>query len=452
MFEKFTEKAINVVSQSQRFALETDCSEVTPEHLLLALVSEAKGVSLKLFRMYGVTYDKVLSSIQNYLIKSHKKSHNLPFSYSYKEILKHTVDLAGISGNNNILFEHLFLSAITDKNSNIQAILQTFNFDIHNATEILTKLVQKKIKRLEHPESEENTEKQSFETIYEDETLSAIFDRAVSKLSAKGYEILGTEQIVASILEDKESAVAQTAEKFGLNDVTFDEKLTEQQSRQSEYEGKKIIFTPNAFAVMNSALQIAKELGSSVITPEHIILSVLETRRGLAYDVIKSMGINDTKLKDDILKPIEKQMSETLTIMKLAKEEALRIGRNVVGTEMFLLGILAEGASVAFEVLNDLEITMRDARIIVENLVGYGNEYFEKDIVFTNRAKKVLERAWLSAKKANKKKIEAVDLLIAILDDPTSLAMKVLDQLGVDSVEIRHGIINDINKNREQFS
>ena len=40
----------------------------------------------------------------------------------------------------------------------------------------------------------------------------------------------------------------------------------------------------------------------------------------------------------------------------------------------------------------------------------------------------------------NKQKIEAVDLLLAILEEPDSLAMKVLDSLGVDAVEIRHGI------------
>ena len=86
---------------------------------------------------------------------------------------------------------------------------------------------------------------------------------------------------------------------------------------------------------------------------------------------------------------------------------------------------------------------MKDARMVVESLVGYGNEYFENEIVFTKRAKRVLEKAWLSAKKANKQKIEASDLLLAILDEPTSLAMKALDQLGVDAVEIRHGINND---------
>ena len=287
---------------------------------------------------------------------------------------------------------------------------------------------------------EEDEEKRSFESVYEGEALADVFDRAVAKLTAKGYEILGTEQILASILESSESAFLSTINRNGINSNNFEEKLETITSRKPEYEDKKIIFTPNAFLMMNQALQTAKELGSSVITPEHIVLSILKTKKGLAYEIIKSLGVNEEQLAEEILKPIEKQMPETLLIMKLAKEEARRIGRNVVGTEMFLLGILGEGASVASEVLNDLEITMKDARLVVESLVGYGNEYFDKEIVFTKRAKRVLEKAWLRAKNLNKQKIEAVDLLLAITEEPDSLAMKVLDALGVDAVEIKQGI------------
>ncbi|MCM1073917.1 MAG: hypothetical protein NC334_08935, partial [Bacteroides sp.] len=394
---------------------------------------------LKLFRMYNVTPEAVQEEVLKYTRTSSKTLENLPFNHNVKDILKHTLDLASKSGNTNILFEHLFLSVITDKTSNIQSILEKFNFDINNARELLNKLVLRKIKRLEHPESEEDEEKHSsFETAYEG--VSEVLDRAVSKLSAAGYEILGTEQIVASILESESSALLDTIHKSGINSENFEQKLASISSRKSEYEDKKIIFTPNAFIMMNLALQTAKELGSSVITPEHIMLSVLKTKKGLAYEIIKSLGVNEEKLSDEILKPIEKQMPETLLIMKLAKEEARRIGRNVVGTEMFLLGILSEGASVAFDVLNNLEITLKDARLVVENLVGYGNEYFDKEIVFTKRAKRVLEKAWLRAKKAERQRIEAVDLLIAVTEEPDSLAMKVLDTLGVDAVEIKHGI------------
>lgn len=440
MFERFTEKAVNAVSEAQRLAKALNCSEVLPEHLLLALVSEARGVSLKLFRMYNVTVDKVQEEILKINTQSSVHKDVIPFSQGVKEILKHTLDLASKSENQNILFEHLFLSVITSKNENIQRILQKFDFDVNNARELLTKLVQRKIKRLEHPEAEEDEEKRSFESVYEGEALADVFDRAVSKLTAKGYEILGTEQIMASILESSDSNLLSTINRNGINSGNFEEKLEAITSRKPEYEDKKIIFTPNAFLMMNQALQTAKELGSSVITPEHIVLSILKTKKGLAYEIIKSLGVNEERLSEEILKPIEKQMPETLLIMKLAKEEARRIGRNVVGTEMFLLGIIGEGTSVASEVLSDLEITMKDARLVVEKLVGYGNEYFDKEIVFTKRAKRVLEKAWLRAKRLNRQKIEAVDLLLAITDEPTSLAMKVLDSLGVDAVEIKHGI------------
>ena len=441
MFERFTEKAVNAVSEAQRFAKELKSLEIYPEHLLLALVSEAKGVSLKLFRMYNVTFEKMQDEIVNCMTPSIKTVENVPFSLGVKDILKRTLDLASKSGNQNILFEHLFLAVITDRNSNVQSLLEKFDFDVATAREILTKLVQRKIKRLEHPEAEEEDDSSSsLEALYDGDALSDVLERAVSKLSTAGYEILGTEQILASILESENFNLLNTLEEYGINTKTFEEKLAHVESRQSEYEGKKVIFTPNAFLMMNLALQTAKELGSSVITPEHIILSVLKAKKGLAYEILKSLNVNEEKLANDIIKPIEKQMSETLLIMKLAKEEARRLGRNIVGTEMFLLGIIGEGASVASEVLSELEVSMRDARFVVESLVGYGNEYFDKEIVFTKRAKRVLERAWKMAKKANKQRIEGVDLLLSILEEPDSLAMKVLENLGVDSIEIKHGI------------
>lgn len=442
MFERFTEKAVNTVCTAQNIAKELKSSEVMPEHLLLAIISEAKGVSLKIFKMYNLTEEIVRTEILKSVRVSLKVPENIPFSRNVKEILKRTLDLASKSCNQNILFEHLFLATITDKSSGVPVLLEKLNFDIINAREILEKLVQKKIKKMGHPEDEVvEGQKASFESLYEGKELSEVLANAVSKLTTAGYEILGTEQIMASILETSNSSLIEVLNNYGISSDDFSKKLASIDSRASEYEDKKIIFTPNAFMMMNLALQTAKELGSSVITPEHIVLSILKAKKGIAYEILKSYSINEENLTAEILRPIEKQMSETLLIMKLAKEEARRIGRNTVGTEMFLLGILGEGTSDACCVLNNLEITLKDARTVVEGLIGYGNEYFDNEIVFTSRAKRVLEEAWLSAKKSGKEKIAAVDILIAITEEPDSLAMRALTLLGIDSVEIKHGIL-----------
>ena len=452
MFEKFTEKAINAVTEAQNQAKLMQNAYVQPEHLLLAIVYQSKGVSLKLFKSCGITFEDIQKVVETRLRfeKSQTNPKIIPFSDSFKNLLKKALDLANKSGNSYVLFEHLFIAAITDNSSYNKRILEQFGFDIYKAKEILSKLVQKKFKKLSHPEGEEVKEADErymeADGIFEDKEAAKVFERAVSKLSASNYEILGTEQIISSILEDRESDLAKILDKNGINIDNFEEKLSKLSSRKSEYGARQIIFTPNAFVAMNMALQVAKELGSSEVKPEHMVLGLLKSKKGIAYDIFKESHVDDEDLASSIVKPIERQMPQTLTILKLAKQEARRLGRNVVGTEMILLGILSESTGIGFKVLNDLEISIKDARLVVENLIGFGNEYYDKEIAFTKRAKKVLETAWLKAKKHQKPRILSEHLLYAIMLEPDSMAMKTLEQLGVDAVEVKQGILKEIQR------
>ncbi len=447
MFEKFTEKAINVVTEAQNIAKLQRSVSVMPEHLLLALVKEAKGISLKIFKSYNINFEDLEAEL-NQSIKIETTDKILPalaFSDASKVLLRQTLDLATKSGNSTVLYEHLFLAVIMDKNSNNCKSLEKLGFDTVKSKNLLEKLVQRKTKKLYHPEVEDIKEPeinltQETDAIFDSKESSKVFERAVSKLSASNYEILGTEQIISSILEDHNSELSKIFSQFGITAEKFEEKLSNIQSRQSEYEGRQIIFTPNAFRTMSLALQTAKELGSSVVLPEHMVLGLLKTKKGVAYDIFKELNVSDDDLAHSIIKPIEKQMPETLTILRLAKQEARRLGRAIVGTEMFLLGILGEATGVGAVVLSELEINIKDARNVVEKLIGFGNEYFDKEIVFTKRAKRVLEKAWEFAKSEHKERIESAHMLLAITTEPTSLAMKTLELLGVDAVEIKEGI------------
>lgn len=101
-------------------------------------------------------------------------------------------------------------------------------FDIYKSKNLLEKLVQKKIKRLYHPEIDENREakedkSEETDNIFDSEESAKVFERAVSKLSTSNYEILGTEQILSSILEDKNSELSQILGKYGVTSENFDE-------------------------------------------------------------------------------------------------------------------------------------------------------------------------------------------------------------------------------------
>ena len=447
MFEKFTEKALNVIVEAQNIAIYDHSNKVLSEHLLLAAIKETKGFCARIFSSYDISYENLAKEVYMSLnIDESDMTSSIPFSEDFKRILQYTMDLIQESGNSTVHYEHLVLALISDKHSNVVRYLENLGFDTEKSRPLIEKLVQRKSKKDSHPELDENRDEVSVDlsretdSLFDNEKSSKIFERAVSKLSTSNYEILGTEQIISSILEDQDSDLAGILKKFGITDYEFEQKLSKIQSRSAEYEGRQIVFTPNAFLAMNLALQTAKELGSSEVLPEHMILGILKSKKGIAYNIFKEFNINDDDLAHSIIKPIEKQMPETLTILRLAKQEARRMGRGVVGTEMFLLGIIEEGTGVGAQVLSELEINIRDARIIVQNIIGPGNEYFDNEIVYTKRAKRVLETAWEHAKKANKTKIESSDLLWAITTEPTSMAMNALEQLGTDVVEIREGI------------
>jgi len=453
LFEKFTEKALQIVTGAQQLALENNFAQIYPELILIAFTAQKSCFSTKLLTMSKVSLDDVVDlALKNIETKKiNTKSDFVNFSDETKNILKDSFDLARKAKSGSITTEHLFLSLIKDNKSAVSQILEKLDFDTEKAKSVLSRLFEKRTKKNEHPEGVlpkkyESEEYSKVLSIIEEPDSKSIFEHAVAKLTASNYEILGTEQIVQSILEDSNSDISKIMAEYGINLNSYMQKLQEISSRKAEYEEKQIIFTPNAFKTILLAIETAKELGEATVKPEHIILGVIKAKSGIAYNIFKNLKINDDDLAHRIIKPIEKQMPETLTILRLAKNEARRLGRNIVGSELILLGIIAESVGVGATVLSKLGINIKDARYEVEKLIGYGDKYADTEIIFSKRAKSILERAAKKAKKHNLKMISSANLLWAITQEPTSLAMKVLENLGADTVEITQGILKELHE------
>lgn len=455
LFEKFTEKAIDVVKTAQIYAIELNHEKIYPEHLLLALLNDSNSIIVKTFSIYKIQINDLKKEIQQLLNQRAviKPVEFVVFSDSSKDIFIRTLDIAKILGNSYVKPEHLFLAIWDYPKLELTKVLKEKNIDVENLKSMFYKILSSnKPKKIRHPEIIEkrrrNDRNDSIVSLIESSDSAKIFDRAIAKLSTSSYEILGTEQIMQSILEDESSDIAKTLAEFGITSETFSNKLKEISSRQAEFGDKQIIFTPNALKALMNALDIVRESGNASILPEHIILGLLKSKQGIAYNILKELNVNEYLLEEKVLQPIEKQKNETLYIMRLAKQEARRIGNSVVGSELILLGIVLESNSIAAEVLRDLGVIVKDAREVIEELIGINEDYTSAEITFSQRAKLILEDAWNIAKKQHKTKTTADDLLLAICNQPDSIAMKALSKLGVDVLEIRQGIKNKLENIR----
>lgn len=453
MFERFTEKAINIISMAQKEAADSKTFKIYPEHILLGVLETKSNICSRLLAYGGMNADEFREHVYNkYQNVSHEFKHtNIAFSEGSQKLIKLASELAKKNKNSYIMPEHILIALIITAEESEPEVLKDFakyGADIAKLKQTLLKLIEKNNKKNDvHPEVERKKDKSEYSTvqsIFKEGDAKDILERAVAKLTASHYEILGTEQIVQSILEDSNSDLTKLLNESGIDLENYSGKLQEVSSRQAEFEEKQIIFTPNAFKTMLLAFETAKELGSANVKPEHIILGMLKAKSGIAYNIFKELRVQDDDLAHKIIKPIEKQMPETLTILRLAKREAQSMNRNIVGSEFILLGIIGEGAGIGAKVLTQLGITIKDARIEVERVLGYGNSYTFGEVVFSDRAKKILEIGWEKAKKHKNTKIASENLLWAVTQTPDSVAMQVLSNLGVDVLEVKQGILKEL--------
>jgi ATP-dependent Clp protease ATP-binding subunit ClpC len=126
-------------------------------------------------------------------------------------------------------------------------------------------------------------------------------------------------------------------------------------------------------------------------------------------------------------------------VVVLSQEEARGLLHNYIGTEHILLGLFHARSDLTDPALEDTlpAIPMAKAREQVTKIVPLGDVGAAPGhIPFTPRAKRVLEQSLREATQAGQNSIGGVHLLAAILCDPESTAMAVLEGLGIDVEQV----------------
>ena len=146
----------------------------------------------------------------------------------------------------------------------------------------------------------------------------------------------------------------------------------------------------------------------------------------------------------------ERFTEKAIKVIMLAQEEARRLGHNFVGTEQVLLGLIGESTGVGAKALKTMGITLKDARAEVEKIIGRGSGFVAVEIPFTPRAKRVLELSWDEARQLGHNYIGTEHLLLGLIREGEGVAVRVLENLGVDLNKLRSSIIKMLGETRTQ--
>ena len=148
----------------------------------------------------------------------------------------------------------------------------------------------------------------------------------------------------------------------------------------------------------------------------------------------------------------ERFTEKAIKVIMVAQEEARRLGHNFVGTEQILLGLIGEATGVAAKVLKSMGVTLKDARVEVEKVIGRGSGFVAVEIPFTPRAKRVLELSLEEARQLGHNYIGTEHLLLGLIREGEGVAARVLENLGVDLAKVRTQVIRMLGETAEVTS
>lgn len=129
-----------------------------------------------------------------------------------------------------------------------------------------------------------------------------------------------------------------------------------------------------------------------------------------------------------------------------SQESAMALGHNYVGTEHLLLGLVKEGTGVAARVLQSQGVTEEKVLKDIEELIGKGEGTSQQPLGFTPRTKRVLELSFREARKMGHNYIGTEHLLLGIMKEGESVAVRILINIGIDPQKLFSDILKIMNE------
>lgn len=137
--------------------------------------------------------------------------------------------------------------------------------------------------------------------------------------------------------------------------------------------------------------------------------------------------------------------------IEIANDIALELGHSYIGTEHILYGLAKEGNGIASKVLENQNVSADDILNKIEELIG-SDEPIENIVDFTPRTKRVVESAFIEARKLGYNFIGTEHLLIGILREGDCVAAKILLDLNVNIPKLYNEIVKVINEGEDYNS
>jgi len=504
-FERFSDEAIKALMFAKEEAFRLGHARIDSQFLLLGICDERLNKGADRLRKIGISLDDLRFEVEHLTgYGDGDCGSGFSFGEHALQAIRWSFVTVIAAGIEVIRPEHLFVGIILEENGPAFALLQQFNVSID-------RLRASTALRLRNDGKDPVTAsgREQVRMLFEssDASICDLLSQGAfnsilrGQLEAKvlSQELLEPCHILLGVLGESTGLAVKTAELTGLevNQLRLGVQRLLGKIILSPAEVSLSIHTRSALA---NARVLAELCKSDLIEPDHLFFAILKDSSCVkifndanqdykkfydtALELLKADKPNlfareETALEGSAAPPFVKLTdndidqlfnraagrSEHLAMrvfsstaqnaIRLAVNEARRLGRDQVGTDHLLVGILSGQDSVAATALEAIGITRGSLRAAIEKEFGVGSSSSAEDLPFSKNAILAFEKSFEAAKTFGFDTIGTDQLLIGILSlqkiiDRGSLSREdcsgvvILRSLGVDLGSLRQLVINKL--------
>jgi ATP-dependent Clp protease ATP-binding subunit ClpA len=298
MFERFTERARQVIVLAQDEARLFKHNYIGTEHILLGLLRERDGIAARALDTLDITVEEVHLQVARIVGQGEEvATGEIPFTPRAKKVLELALREALSFGHDYIDTEHMLLGLVREDNGVGARIL--LNFGV-NANAIRNEVVRLLSGPGRQPAVSGPTD---FNVLPERFTERARQVIALAEDEARklNHNRLDTEHLLLGMLRDERGLAARVLDTL---DITIDEvraQVTEMVGRGDEQVTGAVPLTRRAQKALDLALREALSLNHHYVGTEHILLGLVRETEGVGAQVLLAFDADAETIRNQII-------------------------------------------------------------------------------------------------------------------------------------------------------
>lgn len=133
---------------------------------------------------------------------------------------------------------------------------------------------------------------------------------ALESAEKMGCSYVGTEHILLGLLHEGSGVAAAALSECGVTEDALKQRISEDNSNNTETRLTPDDFTPRTKRVLRSAMLVSSRLGNSYVGTEHLLLAIISENDSYAVAFLREMGVSENTVAQAISKSIQNTNGE----------------------------------------------------------------------------------------------------------------------------------------------